>query len=358
MTITDIRCHRLTAPLHTPFVTALRRTDDLETTVVEVVDDEGRRGYGEAPQVWRITGESLAGADACLSGPLADVVRGRSLDDLEDLSDELAEAVVGNTGAKAAMEIALHDLAARKAGVSLVAFLGGPDGEQRVATDVTLSAGEADELATAAAERTGEGFGVLKLKVGTDAATDVARVRSVRGAAPQARIRLDANQGWTPDEAITAIRAMEDAGLDVEFVEQPVHRDDLAGLARVTEAVATPVMADEAVFGLPQLRAVIEHRAADLVNVKLAKCGGLRVGRTLLELARGSDMGTIVGSMMEGPIGVGAAAALVAAVGTSHVSDLDAAWWLATSPVVGGATYGEGVIVLSESPGLGIESLR
>ena len=90
MTITDIRCHRLTAPLHTPFVTALRRTDDLETTVVEVVDDEGRRGYGEAPQVWRITGESLAGADACLSGPLADVVRGRSLDDLEDLADELA----------------------------------------------------------------------------------------------------------------------------------------------------------------------------------------------------------------------------------------------------------------------------
>ena len=237
MTITDIRCHRLTAPLHTPFVTALRRTDDLETTVVEVVDDEGRRGYGEAPQVWRITGESLAGADACLSGPLADVVRGRSLDDLEALSDELAEAVVGNTGAKAAMEIALHDLAAQRAGVSLVAFLGGPAGEQRVPTDVTLSAGEPDELGAGAAARTGDGFGVLKLKVGTDAATDVARVQAVRDAAPQARIRVDANQGWTPDEAIAVIRALEDAGLDIEFVEQPVHRDDLAGMARVTEAV-------------------------------------------------------------------------------------------------------------------------
>jgi L-Ala-D/L-Glu epimerase len=358
MTITEVRCHRLTAPLHTPFVTALRRTDDLETTVVEVVDDEGRRGYGEAPQVWRITGESLAGADACLSGPLADVVRGRSLDDLEVLVDELAEAVVGNTGAKAAMEVALHDLAAHRAGVSLVAFLGGPAGEQRVPTDVTLSAGEPDELGAAAVARTGDGFGVLKLKIGTDAATDVARVRAVRVAAPQARIRVDANQGWTPDEAIAVIRALEDAGLDIEFVEQPVHRDDLAGLARVTEAVATPVMADESVFGLPQLRAVIEHRAADLVNVKLTKCGGLRVGRTLLELARDAGMGTIVGSMMEGPIGVGAAASLVAAVGTSHVSDLDAAWWTASSPVVGGATYDAGVIVLSAGPGLGIEGLR
>ena len=78
MSITEIRCHRLTAPLHTPFVTALRRTDHLETTVVEVVDDDGCSGFGEAPQVWRVTGESLAGAEACLSGPLADVVRGRS----------------------------------------------------------------------------------------------------------------------------------------------------------------------------------------------------------------------------------------------------------------------------------------
>ena len=80
-------------------------------------------------------------------------------------------------------------------------------------TDVTLSAGEPAELAASAAKRIGEGFTVLKLKVGTDAATDVARVRAVREAAPEASIRVDANQGWTPDEAITVIRAMEDAGL-------------------------------------------------------------------------------------------------------------------------------------------------
>jgi L-Ala-D/L-Glu epimerase len=358
MSITEIRCHRLTAPLHTPFVTALRRTEHLETTVVEVVDDDGVSGYGEAPQVWRVTGESLAGAEACLSGPLADVVRGRSVDDLPDLSVELLGAVVGNSGAKAAMDVALHDLASRRAGVSLTAFLGGSTGAQRVPTDVTVSAGEPDELSATATKRTAEGFTVLKLKVGTDAARDVARVHAVRQAAPEARIRVDANQGWTPDQAIAVIRAMEDAGLDVEFVEQPVERHDVRGLAAVTAAVDTPVMADESVFGLRDLAAVIDQRAADLVNVKLAKCGGLGVARELLERTRAAGMGTIVGSMMEGPIGVGAAAALVAAVGTSHVSDLDAAWWASASPVVGGATYDAGVIVLPGTGGLGIDGLR
>jgi L-Ala-D/L-Glu epimerase len=358
MSITEIRCHRLTAPLHTPFVTALRRTEHLETTVVEVVDDDGLSGYGEAPQVWRVTGESLAGAEACLSGPLADVVRGRSVDDLPDLSVELLGAVVGNSGAKAAMDVALHDLASRRAGVSLTAFLGGSTGAQRVPTDVTVSAGEPDELSATATKRTAEGFTVLKLKVGTDAARDVARVHAVRQAAPEARIRVDANQGWTPDQAIAVIRAMEDAGLDVEFVEQPVERHDVRGLAAVTAAVDTPVMADESVFGLRDLAGVIDQRAADLVNVKLAKCGGLGVARELLERTRAAGMGTIVGSMMEGPIGVGAAAALVAAIGTSHVSDLDAAWWASASPVVGGATYHAGVIVLPGTGGLGIDGLR
>ena len=354
MTISEVRCHRLRARLHTPFVTALRRTEHLETVVVEVVDGDGRSGYGEAPQVWRVTGESLAGAEACLGEPLADVVVGRSVDDLEQLTRDVQKAVVGNFGAKAAMDVALHDLAARRAGVTLTELLGGTPGAQRVRTDVTVSAGEPDELSATAAKRTAEGFTVLKLKVGTDAATDVARVRAVRQAAPEAVIRVDANQGWSAGEAIRVIRAMEDAGLGIEFVEQPVERYDIEGLAAVSAAVDTPVMADESVFSLRDLRTVIDRRAADLINVKLAKCGSLGVARELLDQARAAGLGTIVGSMMEGPIGVGAAAALVAAIGTTHVSDLDAAWWAAESPVSGGASYDGGVIVLPDAAGLGL----
>jgi L-alanine-DL-glutamate epimerase-like enolase superfamily enzyme len=94
-----------------------------------------------------------------------------------------------------------------------------------------------------------------------------------------------------------------------------------------------------------------------MVNIKLAKCGGLSVARTLIEVARSHEIGTIVGSMMETHVGVGAAASLAEAYGTSATADLNAAWWLADSPVVGGMSYDGPVVVLPESPGLGIETL-
>lgn len=153
------------------------------------------------------------------------------------------------------------------------------------------------------------------------------------------------------------IRGIEDAGLDVELVEQPVPRWDLDGLAWVSDRVDVPILADEAVFGVRDLVEVIRRRAADLVNVKLAKCGGLHPARTLLDLATAHGLGTVVGSMMESGIGIGAAASLVAAYGTSAVSDLDAAWWLADSPVRGGIRYDGATVVLPDAPGLGVTSV-
>ncbi|WP_329102217.1 dipeptide epimerase [Micromonospora sp. NBC_01699] len=357
MAIASVRTHRLTAPLHTPFVTALRRTTTVETLVVEIVDTDGRSGFGEAPQVWQVTGSSIAGAQACVAELLAPLLVGRNPDDLVARCTEIRRAVAGNEAALAATDTALHDLAARRLGVPLVRLLGGTT--LRVPTDVTLAAGEAGALSAAATRRVAEGFTVLKIKVGADAAGDLARVRAVRAAAgPDARIRLDANQGWTPREAVRVIRGIEDAGLDVELVEQPVSRWDLDGLAWVSDRVTVPILADESVFGLRDLVAVIQRRAADLVNVKLAKCGGLGVARGLLELAAAHGIGTIVGSMMESQIGVGAAASLVAAYGTTAVSDLDAAWWLASSPVQGGIRYEDACVLLPDAPGLGVSGLR
>ncbi|SBT65427.1 muconate cycloisomerase [Micromonospora sediminicola] len=353
MTIAAVRTHRLSAPLHTPFVTALRRTTTVETLVVEVIDSDGRSGFGEAPQVWQVTGASVAGAEACVRELLAPLLTGRDADDLQARCAQVRGAVVGNESAKAAVDVALHDLAARRLGVPLVRLLGGT--ALRVPTDVTLAAGDAVDLATAAGRRRAEGFTVLKLKVGTDARGDLDRVRSVRAAVgPDVRIRLDANQGWTPREAVRVIRGIEDAGLDVELVEQPVYRRDLDGLAWVSDRVDLPILADESVFDVRDLVEVIRRRAADMVNVKLAKCGGLQPARTLLDLAAAHGMGTIVGSMMEGPVGVGAAASLVAAYGTTAVSDLDAAWWLAWSPVGGGLRYEGSTVLLPDAPGLGI----
>ncbi|MCW3844593.1 dipeptide epimerase [Micromonospora yasonensis] len=357
MTIAAVRTHRLTAPLHTPFVTALRRTTTVDTLVVEVVDADGRSGFGEAPQVWQVTGASIAGAEACVRDLLGPRLVDRDADDLNARCAEISRAVAGNESAKGAVDIALHDLAARRLGVPLVRLLGGT--ALRVPTDVTLAAGDAVDLAATATQRAAEGFTVLKLKVGTDARGDLDRVRAVRAAVgPDVRIRLDANQGWTPREAVRVIRGIEDAGLDVELVEQPVHRRDLDGLAWVSDRVDLPVLADESVFDLRDLVEVIRRRAADMVNVKLAKCGGLRPARALLDLAAAHGMGTIVGSMMESPVGLGAAASLVAAYGTSAVSDLDAAWWLARSPIGGGIRYDGATVVLPDAPGLGIADVN
>jgi len=233
-------------------------------------------------------------------------------------------------------------------------LLGGS--QLRVATDVTVSAGGADALRAAARARVDDGFGVLKVKVGTDAGTDIARVLAVRDAVgPGPVVRLDANQGWSAREAVRVISELEDAGAGVELVEQPVRAADLDGLAWVTDRVRTPVMADESVFSVRDLTAVIQRRAADLVNVKLAKAGGIIPARTLLELARAHEMGTMVGSMMETHVGVGAAASVVAALGTTVVNDLDAAWWATAAPVSGGLRYEGGTVVLPDSPGLGLE---
>lgn len=353
MSITAVRTRRISAPLHTPFVTALRRATAVETLLVEVVDADGRSGFGEAPQVWAVTGASLAGSQACVEEMMAPLLVGRDPDDLAARCRDVARAVVGNEAAKMAVEIALHDLAARRLDIPLVRLLGGTN--LTVPTDVTLSAGEPGALAVTAKQRLSEGFTVLKLKVGTDAAGDLARIRAVCDVLePGLRLRLDANQGWTPRDALNIINRIAALELPVELVEQPVARHDLDGLAWVSARADLPIMADESVFGVRDLVEVIRRRAADLVNVKLAKSGGLTTARTLLELATAHGLGTCVGSMMEGPVGIGAAASLVAAHPTTVVSDLDAAWWLAESPVTGGIRYDGATVVLPDAPGLGV----
>lgn len=363
-TIERISLHPVRVPLHTPFVTSLRRATHAASLLVEVIDSDGRSGWGEAPQVWQVTGESLAGASAAIEGPLSAQLLGRDPADVIGLTDAIAQAIVGNLSAKAALDVALHDLAARTVGIPLARYLGAPSERMTVRSDVTLSVGTVDAIADDAVAKVAAGFTLLKAKVGTDACGDVDRVRAIRAAVgPGIGIRLDANQGWTAKEAVATMSAIEAADVDVELVEQPLPAHDLAGMAFVTTRIATPVLADESVYGLRDLVRVIETRAADMVNVKLAKCGGLRIARTLLDLARAHRLGTVVGSMMETSVGIGAAGSLVAAYDSPatgrlwSVSDLDAAWWLAKSAVVGGAVYEGAAVRLADAPGLGVTGL-
>ncbi|MDP9240010.1 MAG: dipeptide epimerase [Actinomycetota bacterium] len=356
MTIREVRAHRVSVPLHTPFVTAVRTVHAVDSVLAEIVDADGRSGWGEGPATWRVTGDSIAGIEAAVLGPLREALVGQRPEDLVALCAAVERAIVGNTAAKAAVDCALHDLAARRLGVPLPRLLGSSG--LRVATDVTLAAGPAQDMALAAKERTAERFGVLKIKVGDGTADDVERLRLIRAAAgPATVLRVDANQGWTPRAAVRAIRAMEDAGLDLELVEQPVAAGDLDGLAFVTAHVSTPVMADESVWSARDLLEVVRRRAADLVNVKLAKCGGIGPARRLLAVAQAAGTGVLLGSMMETHVGVGAVASLATVSQSAGVDDLDAAWWLSASPVTGGLRYDTPHVVLPDAPGLGIVGL-
>lgn len=360
--IVDLRTTVVRVPLHTPFVTALRRTEFAETLVVELTDADGITGWGEAPQVWKVTGDSIAGSRAALEGPLRDVLVGAPIDPRET-APLIRQAVVANRAAKMAADIALHDLAARRSGRTLAEHLaelvGASATRGPVLTDMTLSAGEPAALAEAAAARAADGFTTLKVKVGTDAATDAARVRAVRAAVgPDVVLRLDANQGWTAHEAVSVLTELADAGIEIEFVEQPVARRDLEGLAHVRRHQPTPVLADESVFDIDDLVDVLRYAAADSVNVKLAKCGGLTPALEILEVARRHGMGRMVGCMMESHVGIGAGAALVSALGLPGTQDLDAGWWARRSPYVGGVVYDGPRIDLPDQPGLGITGLE
>lgn len=350
-----LRALRVPSALVRPFITAVRRTDQVDAVLVEATDAEGRTGWGEAAVSWRVTGESAQSVAAAVAGPLAGVVIGLDAAD-PALAQGLAGAVWGNAAARSAVECAIADLAAQSAGARMADVLGA-GAARSIRTDMTLSAAPARELAARAATHVTEGFGCLKVKV--DAAMDVRScLRAVRAEVGRGiELRIDANQAWDAATAIGVIRSCEDDDLGLTLVEQPVPAHDLDALARVNAAVETPVMADESVRTARDVRAIAERGAAGLVNIKLAKTGGLGEALAAARAAQDAGLGVIFGCMMESHVGVGATAQLAAAFAPGVVHDLDAALWLRRSPVSGGIRYDRDRLVLSDEAGLGITGL-
>lgn len=363
--IADMVVHRISVPLVRPFVTARRTALTHEAVIVEVRDADGRSGWGEAPCSWRVTGESPQSVAAAVNGPLAEVVIGMDIADLAAITRAVSAAVVRNPAATMAVDCALYDLAAQVAGVPLAAFLAeapGPaavriDAPAPILTDMTLSAGTPDEVAALALEHSDNGFRTLKVKCG-GGGDDKLLLRQVRDAVGAGvTLRVDANQAWTRRQAIDTIRWWEDESIGVELVEQPVAARAIDDLAAVRSAVETPILADESVRDHWDLAEVIRMHAADAVNIKLAKTGGIDEAKRMAVDAAAAGVGVLFGSMMESTVGIAAAASLASALGVTGAHDLDAGLWLAASPVVGGAQYDGPTVKLASQPGLGISGL-
>ena len=357
MKITEVKLGKIYVPLRVPFKTALRSVSSVEDIVVEVHTDTGAVGYGEAPPTGAITGDTTGAILGALQDHIIKTVVGREVDDFEDLMLALNKCIVGNTSAKAAMDMALWDLYGQLYKIPVYKLLGGS--RKEIITDITISVNDPDEMARDAMDAVRRGYDTLKIKVGAHPELDVARLTAVRQAiGSDTRIRIDANQGWEPKQAVRLLNQMQEKGLDIEFVEQPVKAHDIDGLKYVTERSYVPVLADESVFSPEDAVRIMQTRAADLVNIKLMKCGGLYNALKIVSAAEVYGVECMIGCMLEAKISVNAAVHLACAKKIITKIDLDGPVLCSEDPILGGAVFDEQRITVSDEPGLGIKGVE
>jgi L-alanine-DL-glutamate epimerase-like enolase superfamily enzyme len=261
---------------------------------------------------------------------------------IEEAQERMEKRIRGNPAAKAAIDIALHDLVCKKLCIPLYRFLGFSP-EKALYTSFTIGIDEIDVMKRRALEASE--FPILKIKIGTD--RDEFVLDAIRSVTDRT-LRVDANCAWTPREAVRNISRLEKFG--IEFVEQPIAPGDPQGMRFVRENVGLPVIADESVKTSRDIEALIG--AVDGINIKLMKCGGLREALKMIHVARAVGMKTMLGCMVESSVGITAAAHLSPA---ADYADLDGNLLLAKDPF-SGVKVRQGKLVLPSEPGLGVKA--
>jgi L-alanine-DL-glutamate epimerase-like enolase superfamily enzyme len=353
MRIKAIEPVAVSLPMAKPVKMAGETVARADNVLVRVESDAGVVGWGEAASAPTMTGETVASMMAAVSHMTPGLVK-RAADDFAGASAAMNALMQANNGAKAAIEIALHDLVGRATGRPVHALLG--EKKRSRIPVLAVIGGEAGDDAREAQQRRASGYAIYKVKVGVGSPeADAGRTQAVcRALARDCLVSADANQGWQVEEAIRYVRAIADCGLG--FFEQPVAAHDLTGMARVAAASRVPIAADEGIHSRDDIERHHERKAAAGVSLKAIKLGGLRA---LLEASRLCErLGMSVNlSCKTGESSVASAAALhVAAV----VPELD--WGLTvTSPGLAedivDAPLGivSGHIDVLDRPGLGVE---
>lgn len=357
MKITKVRLGTISVPLRVPFKTALRSVNSVEDIIVEIHTDTGHIGYGEAPPTGAITGDTTGAILGALNDHIIKTIVGKDVDDFENLLQTLNKCIVHNSSAKAAVDMALYDLYGQLYNIPVYKMLGG--GKNKIITDITISVNDPDEMARDTKVAIDRGYDTIKVKVGVNPDLDIARLTAVRAAAgPNTLIRIDANQAWAPKQAVKLLNKMQDKGLDIEFVEQPVKGRDFEGLKYVTERSYVPVMADESVFSVEDAFKIMQMGAADLINIKLMKCGGIYNALKIASAAEVYGVECMLGCMLEAKVSVNAAVHLACAKNIITKIDLDGPVLCSEDPVLGGAVFNEKEITLPNAPGLGIKGIE
>ena len=357
MKITEVRIGRISVPLRTPFKTALRTVNSVEDVVVEIHTDCGAVGYGEAPPTGVITGDTTGAIIGAIQDHIAKNILGKDVDEFEDLLQLVQKCIVHNSSAKAAVDMALWDLYGQLYQIPVYKLMGGA--KKQIVTDLTISVNDPEIMVRDALNALERGYDCLKMKVGVNPELDVARLSAVRNAVGKdVTIRIDANQAWTPKQAVKILNSMQELGLDIELVEQPVKAHDFEGLKYVTERSYVPVLADESVFSPEDAMTIMKMGAAALINIKLMKCGGLYNALKIASAAEVFGVECMIGCMLEAKIAVNAAVHLACAKNIITKVDLDGPVLCSEDPIIGGAVFTEKRITVSDEPGLGIKGIE
>jgi L-alanine-DL-glutamate epimerase-like enolase superfamily enzyme len=314
-----------------------RSADEYRETVLLRLADEGVEGFGEAAPSPRY-GQSADSAERALAG-IEDALL-EPPGSLDDILERLAERLAGERAALAAIDIALHDLFCKRLGVPLFAFLGLDPGKTPV-TSYTIGIDTPEIIESKIREA--EGFPVLKIKMGLE--NDYEILETVRRLTDRP-VRIDANEGWTRDEALEKMRWLE--GRNVEFIEQPLPAAQLEDARWLAERTSIPIIADESVHtarDIPPLAGAFHG-----INIKLMKCGGIREALRMIRTARVHGMKVMLGCMIESSVGITAAAHLSPLV---DYADLDGNILIRNDPALG-VTVEDGKLILPAGPGLGV----
>lgn len=348
--IKKISIYKFSIVLKKPFVISLGPVYNADNIIVTLETKDGFRGTGECSPFMTINGESQA---TCfeVGQYLAKGLKGSDATDIEGNHRRMDNIIYSNTSIKSAFDIAMYDIASQKAGKPLYKFLGGK--KKKIVTDYTISIGDPADMVAHALELKRTGFKIIKVKLGGDPTTDIERISAIRAAVGQGiALRIDANQGWILEGAITALKGMK--ALNIQYCEEPIARWDWQRLKILRKKSPVKIMADESCTDEHDAERLIAAKACDLFNLKLGKSSGVFRALKIIEAARRANMELQVGGFMESRIGVTANYHLALSSGNVKYFDFDTPLMFTEDPVSGGIQYVKGgSVTMDDLPGLG-----
>ena len=352
MTITKTEIYKYSIPM-VPFTIATGTMYYAQNIFIRMHTDEGLTGVGECSAFPMITGETQATCFA-MAKDFTLLWKDKDALDIETRMNELYAFAAHNNTAKSAFDMALYDINAQHAALPLYKFLGGSNKKQLL-TDVTVGINEPTQMAFTAKNFVEQGASILKIKLGKNVQHDIAAINLIaEKIGDSIKLRVDANQGWSYDEAVYVLTALKD--FNVEFCEQPMRRynDHLLPLLKKISPIR--IMADESVFDHYDAARLIEAGACDYVNIKFAKSGGILEAQKINAVCEKANIKCMMGGMLESRVALTALAHFATAFDNIYFYDMDTCMLgHKIDPVIGGVSYNNFYVELPDAIGIGAD---